>query len=302
MNLMYLKYFVSVARIGSINQGATRLFISPQGLSRAIRQLETEVDATLFTRDNDGLTLTPEGEVMYEYATAILKQQEELTERILEMKRENVLSHTLTIASYPIISSVFLPSVLPRFFQMMPNTKLQICSSSDFDLIEQLNAQSVDIIIFTAPKNPKEDLPENVDAVWIYEHLCTTTIIGLTSKKSSLANSDFLTEQQFLACQKVYFGNADLLAKDLGLPDETPVLKTSDYSLFRSALSANPQAVGFSDSAVEAFYADKAFKTLNLQKRVEMEYSCFIQRKSANFPAVNEFIRILKKLLSSVNM
>lgn len=300
MNLTYLKFFVSVAQIGSINQGATKLFISPQGLSRAIRQLETEIDTTLFIRDNDGLTLTPEGEIMLEYASAMLKQQEELTEHILKMKQENILSQTLHIGAYPIISSVFLPYVLPRFFQIMPNTKLQISSTSDFDLNDQLNAQNADIIIFTAPKNAKDDMPVNIDAVWNYEHLCTTTIIGLTSKKSPLAHSDYLTEKQFLSFQKVYFGNADLLVKDLDLPDETPVLKTSDYSLFRSVLAANQQAVGFSDSVVETFYADKAFKILQLQKRIEMEYSCFIQKKSINMPAVSEFIKILKRILSSV--
>lgn len=297
MNLIYLKYFVSVAQKGSINQSANELFISPQGLSRAIRQLEADMNAALFTRDNDGLTLTPEGEVAYEYAVKILKLQDDMAFGISEISSENNAFQSLKIAAFPIISSVFFPLVLPRFFKKRPHVSLQIHYSSDFDLLDQLDGQIADIIFFTAPLNGDTYMSEKVGSAWTYEHLCTTSIVALSSKQSIFQKEKVLTESDFHTCQKIYFGNAEDLVRNLGFQPGTPALKTSDYSLFRSALAANPKAIGFSDSVVEDVVSDTSLQTLSLPADIQMEYSCFIRTQTANTPAVKDFIKILKKNL-----
>lgn len=78
MNFLQLKYAVEVARCGSINKAADKLFVEAPNLSRTIKGLESSLGATLFDRSPKGMTPTADGEAFLRYAESILKQAEEL--------------------------------------------------------------------------------------------------------------------------------------------------------------------------------------------------------------------------------
>lgn len=71
MRLEQLIYYVAVADHGSIRKAAEALYVSQPNLSRAIINLEKEVQATLLIRDNHGVTMTKVGESLYYYAKSI---------------------------------------------------------------------------------------------------------------------------------------------------------------------------------------------------------------------------------------
>lgn len=71
MRLEQLVYFVAVADHGSIRKAAEALYVSQPNLSRAIMNLEEEVQAKLLLRDNHGVTMTKVGESFYYYAKSI---------------------------------------------------------------------------------------------------------------------------------------------------------------------------------------------------------------------------------------
>ena len=68
MTLQQLKYALTIARSGSINEAAKQLFISQPSLSETIRELESEVGFDIFLRSNRGIVITPEGEEFLSYA------------------------------------------------------------------------------------------------------------------------------------------------------------------------------------------------------------------------------------------
>ena len=78
MNLMYLKYAVEVARLGSINKAAEQLFVAQPNLSRYIKNLETELGIVIFKRTSRGMTLTPDGETFVRYAAQVLNQIDDI--------------------------------------------------------------------------------------------------------------------------------------------------------------------------------------------------------------------------------
>ena len=74
LNILHLKYAVEVAKTGSLNKAAEKLFMAPPNLSRSIKELETDLGITIFERSQKGVTLTPEGEEFIGYAKSLLKQ------------------------------------------------------------------------------------------------------------------------------------------------------------------------------------------------------------------------------------
>ncbi|PZD97378.1 LysR family transcriptional regulator [Paenibacillus sambharensis] len=86
MTLQQLKYVIEVAKQGSINEAAKRLFISQPSLSNAIRDLELEMQITIFERSNKGITLSKDGIEFLSYARQVVEQAELLETRYLHAK------------------------------------------------------------------------------------------------------------------------------------------------------------------------------------------------------------------------
>lgn len=76
MTLTQLRYAITVAASGSMNEAARSLFISQPSLSTAIRELEAEIGLELFRRTNRGISITPEGEEFLGYARQMVEQYE----------------------------------------------------------------------------------------------------------------------------------------------------------------------------------------------------------------------------------
>ena len=74
MTLQQLRYIVAVAETGSFSEAAKSLYLSQPSLPRAIKDLEKEMDVTIFERTNKGADLSKEGEIFLGYARQILEQ------------------------------------------------------------------------------------------------------------------------------------------------------------------------------------------------------------------------------------
>lgn len=72
MELRHLRYFAAVADTCHFGQAAEQLHVAQPALSHAIRQLEAELDATLFNRTTRQVALTPAGEYLRAEAARIL--------------------------------------------------------------------------------------------------------------------------------------------------------------------------------------------------------------------------------------
>lgn len=74
MNLKQIDYFLKVVETASITKAADELYLSQPSLSHAIKELEKEMNITLFHRSSKGVTLTSEGEEFLLYARQISEQ------------------------------------------------------------------------------------------------------------------------------------------------------------------------------------------------------------------------------------
>jgi DNA-binding transcriptional LysR family regulator len=82
VELRQLRYFVTVARTRHFGEAAQQLHMAQSPLSQAIRQLESQVGATLFHRTTRRVELTPAGEALLRDARRILASVEAAQERV----------------------------------------------------------------------------------------------------------------------------------------------------------------------------------------------------------------------------
>ncbi|WP_010249574.1 LysR family transcriptional regulator [Acetivibrio cellulolyticus] len=86
MTLQQLKYAIEIAKWGSINIAAKKLFITQPSLSNAIRELEEELNIVVFERTNRGISVTADGVEFLGYARQVIEQTELLEKRYFNAK------------------------------------------------------------------------------------------------------------------------------------------------------------------------------------------------------------------------
>lgn len=87
MTLQQLKYIVAIAETGNITEAAQKLFISQPSLTSAVKELEKEMQITIFNRTNRGVAISNEGDVFLSYARQVLEQASLLEERFLNVQK-----------------------------------------------------------------------------------------------------------------------------------------------------------------------------------------------------------------------
>ena len=73
MELRQLEYFRVIAETESIHEAARRLNMSQPPLSYQLKQLEAELNVTLFERTRQGVRLTEAGKLLYDRSANLLE-------------------------------------------------------------------------------------------------------------------------------------------------------------------------------------------------------------------------------------
>lgn len=123
------RYFIIAAEEQNLKRAADRAFISPQGMSNAIKQLESELGVVLFNRIPK-LTLTPEGEILLRAAKEILTVEENMIRQFADSQQSYPLQINMGIQSC--CQSYLVSLIVPKFLKKYPLAKLNVvCDFSD---------------------------------------------------------------------------------------------------------------------------------------------------------------------------
>ncbi|MBR3317553.1 MAG: LysR family transcriptional regulator [Atopobiaceae bacterium] len=88
MDSRQAKYFTTLYETRTVRGAADKLFISQQGLSRSIRELEAELDVQLFTRSSRGMTPTRAGTYFYERIRPLLETFEDICHNVTLVRND----------------------------------------------------------------------------------------------------------------------------------------------------------------------------------------------------------------------
>ena len=128
VKLELYKVFKEVAEAGNITAAASALFISQSAVSQSIKQLEAELQTRLFARNSRGVTLTPDGKMLYEYVRSAIGLLETGEEK-LSQSRHLQMGH-LTIRQYPAIHIQIISGRSHKVLGLLQSGKVDIAFAS----------------------------------------------------------------------------------------------------------------------------------------------------------------------------
>lgn len=147
MRTEWLKYFLDIAKTGSLRASADNLYITQPALGAAISSLEKELGYPLFIRSHSGMRLTPYGERTIPHVQAILNSLEccnEIKAQFTHSVEKDVIG-SLNIVTVPTIGTGIMPTMIARFAQKFPSVELTIIESNSATGMEQVINGDYDI-------------------------------------------------------------------------------------------------------------------------------------------------------------
>lgn len=208
VKLELYRVFKEVADSGNISEAAKNLEVSQSAVSQSIKQLETTLQARLFARSPRGVSLTGEGQMLYQYVRSALGLLATGEDKLSQAQQ--LLLGTLTIGASDTVTSFFLIPYLDAFHRAHPNIRLKIISGRSAKVLSLLKSGAVDIAFASSPTDNAirhwpcfathtafvagSDYPCDFDHLYTREEISRFPLILLERK----ASSRLFLEQEFL--------------------------------------------------------------------------------------------------------
>ena len=152
----YYRIFYFVAQYHSFTKAAEILKNNQPNITRCMNNLESELGCKLFIRSHQGVTLTAEGEKVYE-RVAVAYEQLRTVEEELALER-SLESGLITIGASETALRLMLLSRLEHFHTRYPHVRLRISNHSTPQAIQALENGLVDFAVVTSPVEIRKPL------------------------------------------------------------------------------------------------------------------------------------------------
>ena len=153
MDFRQLRYFVAVYEEGHVGRAAERLSLSQPALSQQIRQLEHNLDVSLFERGNKRLLPTLAAHTLYNHALPLLDGLQRAREALRNFRGQAL--RTLAIGVLQTVRPSLVPQLLDRLRKAQPHLVVQIYELSGLEIERRLLNGTLDIgISYLPPRQP----------------------------------------------------------------------------------------------------------------------------------------------------
>lgn len=149
MEIRVLKYFLAVAREGSITGAANSLHLTQPTLTRQLQDLEKELNQQLFVRGKHKVTLTPEGMILRKRAQEIVEMVEKTEAEFQAIS--DIISGDIYIGGGETDSMKYIAEIIKEIQTDYPDIKFHIQSGNAEDVTEKLDKGLLDFGILIQP-------------------------------------------------------------------------------------------------------------------------------------------------------
>ncbi|MEH0018126.1 MAG: LysR family transcriptional regulator [Desulfobacter sp.] len=141
MDSNLLKVFVSVADNGSLSAASRELHCVQSNVTARIKQLEEKAGRPLFHRKPRGVVLTKAGEILYEYASDIVRKLAEAEQSMKHLDQ----SGSLKIGSTESNAAVRLTRILVELHKTYPDISFTLLTGTSWEITDLLLDYQVDV-------------------------------------------------------------------------------------------------------------------------------------------------------------
>ena len=157
MNYTYLNVFYTVAKLQNISKAAEELGVTQPAVSRIISNIEKEYHTKLFFRSKTGVSLTRDGQNLFEMIKVPLIELEKVSNNLSSNKTLDKVTIHIGATSTALYCYLFkhLEDDIKKIF---PNVNFKIYSDSSTKLLNMVSNGSIDFAFITTPYQGREDL------------------------------------------------------------------------------------------------------------------------------------------------
>lgn len=188
MEIRVLRYFLTIAREGSITSAAEQLHITQPTLSRQIKDLEDELGQKLFHRSSHSMKLTQEGFIFRKRAEEIVAMVDKTSAEFLSMDKP--IAGDIYIGGGETLAVSLIADLISKLRTEYPDIRYHLYSGNEADVTERLDRGLLDFGILVQPANVTK---------YDYIHLPAEDIWGVVMRKDSpLAKKKRITRADLL--------------------------------------------------------------------------------------------------------
>jgi DNA-binding transcriptional LysR family regulator len=204
ITLQQMEALISLVEEGSFSRAAKKMLLTQPALTKNIKNVEDALDVVVVIRSNSGISLTPEGKILYNYAERIIKLRDEAKTKIVKLS-ENTGGNIYVSAS-TIPATYILPRALSEFKKKHPDIRIYIKTADSEEAMNMVLDKEAEIgCIGKKPTNKKlmaEPLwKDRLNLVVPKGHrLCKSKSIKL----SELLNEPFVIREKGSATRELF--------------------------------------------------------------------------------------------------
>lgn len=146
MNLRFLETFVWVARLKSFRLTAEKLFTTQASVSSRIAALEADLGVKLLLRDSRGVSLTPEGSRVLEYAERMLDTAQAMKQ---SLGAERTRVGRVRLGIMDTVIHTWMSALVAELTARYPQVEIELVADTALNLREHLHKGFVDVILQT---------------------------------------------------------------------------------------------------------------------------------------------------------
>lgn len=217
MNTLYLKYALEVERMGSITQAAQNLYMAQPNLSKALKDLETELGITIFKRTPSGVKVTKEGSEFLYHARCVMEQIGEM-EQIAKRKGAQQTAYKLSIPRGSYIAEAFAAFVAE--LEAPDGMEITVNETNAMGTITNVTDRGYNMGIIRYPVRDENYFRSCIRA----NHLCSETIwefeyLLVFSKDHPLAEKAQIRQQDLEDYIRIAHGDSELMRENADASD-----------------------------------------------------------------------------------
>lgn len=223
-----LQYFHKTAELGNITLAAEALNLAQPTLSKAIKQLEYQLQVQLFTRSASGVRLTTEGARLLQHARLVSAQLADAVEDIEALRLG--AAGTVCIGAGPSWVRRVLPEVIAQVLTDRPGLQVTVSSGFDDRMMEGLDTGALDFVVAEKPYAEAGTAYEFVELSEDELVVCARASHPLAGRPrvpaaTALAMDWVLPQQDALSRSKL-----DARVAEIGLTRPAPILVSSSLT------------------------------------------------------------------------